>query len=89
MTLSKRIIGSIACIGVLYSVIRLFESGNGGASFENAFAGIMYTVLAVFIASTVVILVNRKNLSDRKEKIYLLAFTGLVLLLVIIDKSIH
>jgi hypothetical protein len=89
MTPSKKIIGSIAIIGVLYSVIRLFESGNGGASLENAFAGIMYTVLAVFIASTVVIVANRKNLSDRREEVYLFSFTGIVLLLVLIDKLIH
>ena len=89
MALSTKIIGSIAIIGILYSIIRLFESGTGGGSFENAFAGILCTVLAIFAASVVSIILNRKNLAARKEEIYLLAFTEAVLLLVTINKLNH
>jgi hypothetical protein len=85
MTLSRKIIGSIAVIGIVYSIIRLFEGGTGGGSFENAFAGILYTVLAVFIASLISVIVSRKNLTDNKEEIYVLFFTAVVLLVVLID----
>jgi hypothetical protein len=84
MPLSTKIIGLIALTGILYSIIKLFESGTGGGALENAFAGILYTTVAVFVASLVSIIIHRKSIKDRKEEVYILAFTGFIILIVMI-----
>jgi hypothetical protein len=71
MTLSGKIIGSIALIGVIYSIVRLFEGGSGGGSLENAYVGIMYTIVAVFISSLLSVIINRKRLKEKEEEVYL------------------